>query len=173
MILRTGTLGEVSLSGGRFTAEVRGLAQPLAQTIGQLYSSGCRAKFGDSRCKQPLASFTFTASVTSVTSSQTFVASGLAQASGYFDFGTLTFTSGANQGLKTEVKVFLSGGSITLVLPMPYGVDVADNFTISAGCDKSFETCTSRFNNAINFRGEPHVPGLDRMLETSATRSEW
>jgi uncharacterized phage protein (TIGR02218 family) len=29
------------------------------------------------------------------------------------------------------------------------------------GCDKRFETCTSRFQNAVNFRGEPHLPGTD------------
>jgi hypothetical protein len=27
-----------------------------------------------------------------------------------------------------------------------------------------------RVDNAVNFRGEPHVPGLDRMLETAGTR---
>ena len=29
------------------------------------------------------------------------------------------------------------------------------------GCDKRFETCRDRFANALNFRGEPHLPGID------------
>jgi uncharacterized phage protein (TIGR02218 family) len=32
---------------------------------------------------------------------------------------------------------------------------------ITAGCDKSFATCKARFDNGINFRGFPHVPGSD------------
>jgi uncharacterized phage protein (TIGR02218 family) len=53
--LRRGTLGEVRLTPqGHFTAELRGLAQPLAQNTLQLYGAACRADLGDSRCKFPI-----------------------------------------------------------------------------------------------------------------------
>jgi len=29
------------------------------------------------------------------------------------------------------------------------------------GCDKSLATCATRFANAVNFRGEPYLPGID------------
>ena len=29
------------------------------------------------------------------------------------------------------------------------------------GCDKSIATCAARFGNALNFRGEPYLPGVD------------
>ncbi|MEQ1538548.1 MAG: phage portal protein [Sphingorhabdus sp.] len=29
------------------------------------------------------------------------------------------------------------------------------------GCDKTIATCSTRFSNAINFRGEPYLPGND------------
>lgn len=32
---------------------------------------------------------------------------------------------------------------------------------MTAGCDKSFATCRSKFGNGINFRGFPHLPGND------------
>jgi hypothetical protein len=32
---------------------------------------------------------------------------------------------------------------------------------VREGCDKQFATCVNRFKNALNFRGEPHVPGGD------------
>ena len=32
---------------------------------------------------------------------------------------------------------------------------------VREGCDKRFETCVNRFANALNFRGEPHLPGTD------------
>ena len=34
-----------------------------------------------------------------------------------------------------------------------------------AGCDKSLATCRDRFDNLVNFRGEPYVPGLDKMVQ--------
>jgi hypothetical protein len=53
--LRRGTLGETRLTPqGYFTAELRGLAQPLAQSTLQLWSPECRADLGDSRCTVPI-----------------------------------------------------------------------------------------------------------------------
>ena len=40
----------------------------------------------------------------------------------------------------------------------------ADAFTITAGCDKHFKTCKAKFDNSANFRGFPHVPGIDFAL---------
>lgn len=52
---RRGTLGEVTLSdNGSFRAELRGLAQALQTTVGQVYSPECRADLGDARCRVPL-----------------------------------------------------------------------------------------------------------------------
>src|SRR5262249_56713500 len=53
--LRRGWLGEVSISRQHFVAEVRGLAQRLSQTIGDLFSPSCRATLGDARCGVNLA----------------------------------------------------------------------------------------------------------------------
>jgi len=32
---------------------------------------------------------------------------------------------------------------------------------ITEGCDKMLATCAGRFGNVLNFRGEPHLPGID------------
>ena len=34
-----------------------------------------------------------------------------------------------------------------------------------AGCNKEFSTCCNKFNNAINFHGEPHLPGMNILLK--------
>jgi hypothetical protein len=53
--LRRGTLGEVRLTPqGHFTAELRGLSQPLAQSTLQIYGPACRADLGDHRCRFPI-----------------------------------------------------------------------------------------------------------------------
>ena len=44
---------------------------------------------------------------------------------------------------------------------MPEQIEAGDTFVVTAGCDKRFDTCRARFNNAVNFRGFPHIPGND------------
>lgn len=84
---------------------------------------------------------------------------------GYFAFGKITMTSGASNGLSMEVKAY-DVGVITLQLEMPLGVAVGDTYTMHAGCGKRIEQdCRNRFNNVINFRGEPFVPGNDALIQ--------
>jgi uncharacterized phage protein (TIGR02218 family) len=42
---------------------------------------------------------------------------------------------------------------------------VGDIFTIIAGCDKTLAICRDKFDNIINFRGDPFVPGTDALLD--------
>jgi uncharacterized phage protein (TIGR02218 family) len=47
---------------------------------------------------------------------------------------------------------------------MHAAIAAGDTFTVTAGCDKRFSTCRERFDNALNFRGFPHMPGNDFAL---------
>lgn len=170
LILRRGHMGEIRLLGGQYVAEIRGMMQSLAQVTGELYSSSCRARLGDGRCGVNLAGFSHSGSVTSVATAARFSDSTIAEASGWYSGGVLTFTSGANAGIAAEVKEHYQKEMI-LSLPMGKTVTAGDAFTLVAGCDKRFATCREKFDNAVNFRGEPHVPGMDKMLETAGTRS--
>ncbi|WP_439891607.1 DUF2163 domain-containing protein [Ralstonia sp. 25C] len=87
---------------------------------------------------------------------------------GYFAYGTVTFLTGANAGYSTEVKSF-APGVVTVALPFPFPVSAGDTYTIVAGCDRTFGTCKTRFNNVVNFRGEPYVPGADTTLRPQST----
>ena len=166
-----GWLGEVSLKNGQFIAEVRGLTQKLSQNIVELYSPTCRAVFGDTRCKANLASYTVGGTVNTVTSRQVFISISMTQAAGYFSSGEIVWLTGANAGRRMEIKEF-SNTQFTLVLPMPNNIAVGDTYNAIAGCDKTFNTCFSKFSNAVNFRGEPYVPGMDKMLSTAATAND-
>jgi uncharacterized phage protein (TIGR02218 family) len=168
--LKTGWLGEVTLRGSQFVAEMRGLASRLQQVIGDVYTGTCRAMLGDTRCGVPLGTITVAGTVTGVEALYAFKDSSRGELSGYFSYGIVTFTSGANTGISMEVRDY-SGGRFGLFLPMPYPIALGDSYTVSAGCDKTIQSCIGKFANAINFRGEPHVPGMDKLLETSATRS--
>jgi uncharacterized phage protein (TIGR02218 family) len=49
------------------------------------------------------------------------------------------------------------------MLPISEPIQAGDKYSITAGCDKQFNTCVEKFNNAINFRGEPHIPQPERI----------
>lgn len=164
---RRGWLGEVTLGDTGFTAEMRGLAQVLQSTVGELYSASCRADFCDARCGLAIADYTDSGSVTGVTSNRQFADTSLVAASGFYDGGLVTFTSGLNIGLEMEVKAY-TVGSVALQQPMPYEVAVGDAFTITQGCDKRLATCRDTYANVVNFRGEPYVPGADQLMKGPA-----
>jgi uncharacterized phage protein (TIGR02218 family) len=47
---------------------------------------------------------------------------------------------------------------------MPRPIVIGDQVRLVAGCDKTPETCHARFGNILNFRGEPHIPGNDKVF---------
>ncbi|MGE3150824.1 MAG: DUF2163 domain-containing protein, partial [Pseudorhodoplanes sp.] len=98
----------------------------------------------------------------------TFVASGLDDFDdGWFTGGKLTFSSGANAGAAMEVKRHHRAGDVVVVTlwqAMAEPIAEGDGFVVTAGCDKRFATCRDRFDNVLNFRGFPHIPGNDFIL---------
>lgn len=164
IMLRTGFLGEVRTEDERFSVEVRGLKQMLQHPIGDAFSPECRADLGDRRCRVTLRGFTQGGLVTSVSGPASFVAADLTQPDGWFRYGMLRWHSGGNAGLDFEIKS-QSGTALSLIQAPPAPIEAGDRFDIMAGCDKSFSTCRDKFDNVLNFRGEPHVPGIDSLLD--------
>jgi len=164
VILKTGFLGDVSLGDNAFTVEVRGLTQLLQADIGDMYSPECRAILGDGRCKVRLRAFRVLGAVSGVMDSESFEDAARSEADGWFDYGVLSWLTGANAGVECDVKSS-AGGQIVLAEPMAGQIAVGDRYEMTAGCDKRFQTCRSKFSNARNFRGEPAVPGVDAVLD--------
>lgn len=173
VLMRKGNLGEVKRGKTGFSAEVRGLAHRLNQPTGRVYAYSCDADLGDARCGKDIASadFTATGTVASVTDNRRFTVSGLgAYAAGWFSGGKFSFTGGANAGRAMEVKRH-AGAGIELWQAMSETVAAGDAFTLTAGCDKQFSTCKTKFANGANFRGFPYMPGNDAVLAApSATQ---
>ena len=162
-IILVGTIGNITINDNIVTAELRGLQQYLQQPIGSIVSKTCRARLGDSNCTVSLAPYTYTGTVTVGNNLQQFTDTAAIQASDYFGEGIVTFTSGVNIGLSQKVKTFASG-VFTLSLPMIQVISIGDTFTAIAGCRKRLlEDCYTKFNNDLNFQGEPHLPGTDAL----------
>ncbi len=74
--------------------------------------------------------------------------------------GVLRWLSGANCGLESAVAES-AGAEVTLRAPPPFAVAAGTLVRLDEGCDKTLATCAGRFGNALNFRGEPYLPGID------------
>jgi uncharacterized phage protein (TIGR02218 family) len=165
--LSAGVLGEVRREGAAFTAELRGLAHRFAEDRGRLYTKTCNADLGDGRCTVDLTNATMRGAgvIADVTATSAFIATGLGDyADGWFTAGKLAWSGGANAGQAVEVKSHrVEGDNVTFELwqAMPEPLSSGDAFTVTAGCDKYFDTCVAKFDNAANFRGFPHIPGND------------
>jgi len=84
---------------------------------------------------------------------------------GWFDGGALVFENTTNAGKGLEIKNWvLAGETIELFLPVPFNIVVGSKIRLYPGCDKRRSICLSKYNNVINFRGEPDLPGQDDLI---------
>lgn len=92
----------------------------------------------------------------------------------WWSFGKLTFLSGpyANQPLRIASHLIEQGKhKLTLWSPLMLEQTYPVTATISAGCDKSWSSCQTKFQNTENFRGFPHMPGNDFILAGPESQS--
>jgi uncharacterized phage protein (TIGR02218 family) len=83
-----------------------------------------------------------------------------AAAGNAYGYGRLRWLSGPNSGLESAV-LMSDGTRLTLREPPHFAAAAGDLVEIKEGCDKQPATCSGRFANLPNFRGEPHLPGMD------------
>lgn len=170
-------IGEITRRDGAFAFELRGLSSQIDQTAGRHFVRRCQADLGDNKCavNTALSTYTTVASVSSSASASVFSTSGLTgYQDGWFSQGKLEWLTGANAGKRMEVSEHGKNGSsasIVLWQGMPAQISAGDQFRITAGCDKAFSTCKSKFANQINFQGFPHMPG-DGFASRHAATSE-
>ncbi|MEQ8767218.1 MAG: DUF2163 domain-containing protein [Planctomycetota bacterium] len=162
------------------TGLVAALEIPVTKPTGplctvELFSQG----FG--QCNASSSGFTETCEITAIVDRRTFTVDATDRSDGFWDGGKLYFnTSGSDNAFTThEIKTSTGTGAKTLELAQPTGlpVSIGDNVQIWSGCNKgagigNWQTgtqdleghCKNRYDNLVNFQGDPHVPGLDRSV---------
>ncbi|MBA2467043.1 MAG: DUF2163 domain-containing protein [Sphingomonas sp.] len=155
--LLAGELGEMATRGDSFSAELRGAAWRLEQPICPATSPGCRAHFGDKKCRVDLAGRTSFATIVGGNGGELLLDRSIGSA---YLLGRLRYLQGANCGLATRILA-VDGNMIRVRDLAREPIAAGCRVEVREGCDKRFATCTSRFDNAVNFRGEPHLPGND------------
>lgn len=170
VLLRRGSIGQIRRGRMIFVAEMRSLAHVLDQNVGRTFQYSCDAALGDGRCQVDLEDSAYKGSgtVAGILRGRAFTATGIGGfASGLFSKGTVSWTSGANDGRRAEVMTHDISSGVVIITMMEEPVRAikpGDTFVIRAGCDKSIATCHARFSNVANFRGFPHIPGQDAVI---------
>lgn len=160
LILFIGRVAEIDMGRTNAVFNVNSHLELLdIQMPRNLYQAGCVNTLYDTSCTLLKSAFTATSSANSG-STQSVINTTMGQASGYFDLGGITFTSGQNAGFSRSVKAYVHGGTstISVITPFPFLPAPGDTFTIYPGCDKTQNTCGAKFSNIVNFRGMPYVP---------------
>jgi uncharacterized phage protein (TIGR02218 family) len=167
-IIKRGTTGQATLSRSSYKIEFRSLGQALQQPVGVITSKTCRARFADfprpvpdALCGLSPSDWTVGGSIDSVVGTKTVADSSRTEDADWFANGIFTFTSGQNAGRTFKVKAF-ADGIFTFAQALPLPAEIGDSYTAIAGCGKRrMEDCHDRFENVVNFQGEPDMPGVD------------
>lgn len=176
-----GTIGEVRIKGtALINIEQRSLSNQMKQTIVDVDSTTCRARFGSVHigeatsageveerfpCEYDLSSEWIEGTVTAVDGDDPdliFADSSLLQADDYFAPGLVEWETGVNAGIETEVGAF-AAGEVTLSYATPQPIAIGDTFRIRRECTKAWtghNSCDTFWgvDKPLHFRGEPHIP---------------
>jgi uncharacterized phage protein (TIGR02218 family) len=164
-VIVTYVCGQITTdSQGRYRMELEGLQELLSRPQGLFVKPTCRHRFGGPGCGKNIEPLRVTATVTTTDGGRSVTASSLTQAAGYFARGVLRWESGPNAGRQVEVASHGAGGVLALWLDPPKAVAVGHTFSITPGCQLTFDACKG-WNNAENFGGFPHVQGLNSVSQ--------
>ncbi|HEY6815217.1 MAG TPA: DUF2163 domain-containing protein [Croceibacterium sp.] len=159
-VLYRGEIGGVDEQAGGFSAELSSAKAALEADLVPRTSPTCRARFCGPGCTLSPARFTHEATVASLDLAASRIAfTGGPPAASMRD-GSVRWLDGRQAGIAMAV---LSADDSGLVLDVPLdpGLDAGTRALLREGCDHTLQTCSGRFGNAVNFQGEPFVPGND------------
>ncbi len=166
-VLYRGAIGSVTEEDGKFTAQLASRKAELQRDPIPRTSPTCRAEFCGPGCTLSAARFTRDVALASASVAQNSVTiSGLADPSIYRG-GSLRVIDGPLAGAGGQV-IDLAGAALVVDLPLDVAPTAGTRLRLREGCDRTLGTCASRFANAINFQGEPFLPGNDMIARYPA-----
>jgi uncharacterized phage protein (TIGR02218 family) len=155
-----GSIGTVTEEAGSFTAALESRKIELQRDPVPRTSPSCRAIFCGPGCALSPARFTHDAKLTGFDSAAN--AASLATTALPADLigGSLRWFDGPYAG-QTMGIVALDAAAVVLDTPLDLAPTSGARVSLREGCDRTLATCAARFANAVNFQGEPHLPGND------------
>lgn len=169
MTLYAGTIGTVGHEGAGFSAELRSVKDLLARQIVPRTAPTCRAEFCAEGCTLSASAYTHQATLAAISADRSAVRVSGGPAAGLLAFGTLRWIDGPEAGLVRRIEA-VDGTWLMLDRTTPEAVEIGTRIELREGCDHTLATCATRFGNAVNFQGEPFLPGNDLLTRYPAAQ---
>jgi uncharacterized phage protein (TIGR02218 family) len=159
--LRLKKLGEyfcekVKKDNLQYFIELKCKTHILEKSFLPVYSKKCRAEFGDAKCGQNIENFTKRYRIVS-TNSNVIKLENILEENQFYKNGYLIIKK-SGKSFKSKI-ISQINNILTIDAFVPEFFMDSEIATIVAGCDKKISTCCKKFDNVLNFRGEPFVSG--------------
>jgi uncharacterized phage protein (TIGR02218 family) len=158
-ILYTGQIGRIEDDQSQFAAELRSTKSLLEQDLVPRTSPTCRAEFCGRGCGLAAVRFTRVHTLTGIDPETNRVRFLGIDGEDFID-GRVRFMAGPQTGVGFGI-IDADGDWLVLDRPLVSGTQPGIRAELREGCDHTITTCAGRFGNAVNFRGEPFLPGND------------
>lgn len=122
------------------------------QSLLEMFSKTCRANFGDHRCKININDYAIDCEMVSFEENRLLCDMQNVE-DGYFTGGKLITSDNKEFSILTH-----NNNNIEIETNDNHNITIQEQVKLIPACDKNFRTCCNRFNNAVNFRGEPSIP---------------
>lgn len=167
--LFTGTIGSVGREGEQFSAELQSIKHMLAQQVVPRTSPTCRAEFCSEGCTLSAVHFTHEAVIAEISPDREWARLDSLASPERFEFGWLRMLDGPDAGITISIQA-AENGWLVLERSMASETGAGMRVVLREGCDHTLSTCSSRFGNALNFQGEPFLPGNDLLTRYPASQ---
>lgn len=162
IILYRGSITALARDANGFTARIRSAKAALDIDPVPRSSPGCRARFCGPGCTLPTSRFIHRVRVTAIDLENNSIRFDGIEPNQFLE-GELRWLDGPQAGLRFAVIASATDGALVLDRKLSPMVASGDRALLREGCDHTIATCTARFANAANFRGEPFLPGSDHV----------
>lgn len=172
-----------TFDNGLWRLDCQGLNYIYEDNVGEYWGPLCRSEVFDSgvnKCNAPTSGHVYGCFTTYVAPGDTgrYQFSCTAPGDSAVDYwgndGKIYFIGGQLDGRAANIKTwnFVGAGIADVVLQqrLPYDLPINQSMTIYPGCDKTIGTCQTKFNNVVNFQGEPYIPGADAGVRGVSTK---
>ncbi|EDL49049.1 DUF2163 domain-containing protein [Erythrobacter sp. SD-21] len=157
--LYSGSIAGVSQDAGGFSARLQSAKADLGVDPVPRASPSCRARFCGPGCGLSADRFTRRVTATEVDLDANTVTFDLPDPEPFL-LGEMRWLDGPQTGLPMRA-IARRGAALEFDETLDAGCAVGHRALLREGCDHTIATCAARFGNAINFRGEPDLPGND------------
>lgn len=157
--LYTGQIGRIEDDTSQFAAELRSTKSLLEQDLVPRTSPTCRAEFCGRGCGLSAVRFTSVRALASIDLEGNRARFTGLDGEAHVD-GRLRFIAGPQTGVTFGI-VDADDDWLVLDRPLVPGTPIGASAQLREGCDHTIATCSARFGNSANFRGEPFLPGND------------